>query len=155
MSIQVKLKDIIEEVEVQMEDSRSLLNIKTGEIVIVTSEDLVAAEDQEPFDHLPEWERENRKIAIDVMENFENYVELPTKYNLNEYKIMEDFCLSVSDSRMQDSLLKAIRGKGAFRRFKDKIVSFDIEDQWYSYQNERFKQIVIKWCQNNQLNYIE
>jgi hypothetical protein len=123
--------------------------------VIVTSEELVAAEDQEPFDHLSEWERENRKIAIDVMENFGNYIELPIKYDLNEYKIMEDFCLSVSDSRMQDSLLKAIRGKGAFRRFKDKIVTFDIEDQWYSYQNERFKQIVIKWCGNNQLNYIE
>jgi hypothetical protein len=35
MSIQVKLKDIIEEMEVQFEESRSLLNIKTGEIVIV------------------------------------------------------------------------------------------------------------------------
>lgn len=151
MSIQVKLKDIIEEMEVQMEESRSLLNIKTGEIVLVTSEDLRAVEDEEPFEHLPEWERENRIIAIDVVENFENYIELPTKYEVNEYEIMEDFCLN----RKQDSLLMEIRRKGAFRRFKDKIVEFEIEDQWYSYRHERFKQVAIKWCQNNNVNYIE
>jgi hypothetical protein len=46
MSIQVKLKDIIEEMEIQFEESRSLLNITTGEIVLVTSEDLRAAEDE-------------------------------------------------------------------------------------------------------------
>ena len=155
MSIQVKLKDIIEEMDVQMEESRSLLNIKTGEIVLVTSEHLQAVEDEQPFDHLPEWEREIRKIAIDVVENFDKYIDFPTKYEVNEYEIMEDFCLTVSDQQKQDSLLMEIRRKGAFRRFKDKILVFEIEDQWYSYRHERFKQIAIEWCQNNNVNYIE
>ena len=44
MNIRVKLKDIIEEMEILFEESRSLLNMKTGEIVLVTSEDLRAAE---------------------------------------------------------------------------------------------------------------
>jgi hypothetical protein len=57
-------------------------------------------------------------IAIDVVENFEYYLELPNKYDVNEYEIMEEFCLTVSDQRKQDSLLRAIKGKGAFRRFK-------------------------------------
>jgi hypothetical protein len=155
MSIKVRLKDIVDELEIQSEESRSLLNIKTGEILIVTSEDLRAAEDEEPFDHLPEWEQENRIVIIDVVENFENYIELPTKYEVNEYDIMEDFCLTVSDPRKQDSLLRAIRGKGAFRRFKDKIIDFEIEDQWYSYRDERFKQIAIEWCKDNNISYIE
>ncbi|MDQ6597989.1 UPF0158 family protein [Bacillus salipaludis] len=155
MSIQVKLKDIIEEMEIQFEESRSLLNIKTGEFVLVTSEDLRAAEDEKPFDHLPEWEQENRIIAIDVVENFENYLELPTKYEVNEYEIMENFCLTVSDQRKKESLLMAIKGKGAFRRFKDKIIDFEIEDEWYSYRGECFKQIAIEWCQENKINFIE
>lgn len=155
MNIQVSLKDIIEEMEVQFEESRSLLNIKTGEIIIVTSEDLRAAEDEEPFDHLPEWEQENRMNAIDVVENFENYIELPTKYAVNEYEIMENFSLKVRDQRMQESLLRVIKGKGAFRRFKDKIIDFEIEDQWYSYRDECFKQIAIEWCQENNINFIE
>ncbi|EPD53260.1 hypothetical protein HMPREF1210_00991 [Paenisporosarcina sp. HGH0030] len=155
MNIQVSLKDIIEEMEVQFEESRSLLNINTGEIIIVTSEDLRAAEDEEPFDHLPEWEQENRMNAIDVVKNFENYIELPTKYAVNEYEIMENFSLKVRDQRMQESLLRAIKGKGAFRRFKDKIIDFEIEDQWYSYRDECFKQIAIEWCQENKINFIE
>lgn len=155
MNLQVKLKDIIEEMEIQFEESRSLLNIKTGEIVIVSSDELRAVEDEKPFDHLPEWEKENRMITIDVVENYENYIELPTKYDVNEYEIMEDFCLTVSDQRKQDSLLRVIRGKGAFRRFKDKIIDFEIENQWYSYRDECFKQIAIEWCKDNNINYIE
>nr|WP_251009450.1 UPF0158 family protein [Bacillus sp. ISL-39] len=141
--------------EVQFEESRSLLNIKTGVIVLVTSEDLRAAEDEEPFDHLPEWEQENRRIAMDVVENFENYIELPTKWERHEYQIMENLCLTVSDQRKQESLLRAIRGKGAFRRFKDKILDFDMEEQWFSYRDECFKQIAIDWCQENKINYTE
>ena len=155
MSIQIKLKDIIEEMEIQFEESRSLLNITTGEIVLVTSEDLRTVEDEKPFDHLPEWEQENRIIAIDVVENFKNYIELPTKYEVNEYEIMENFCLTVIDQRKRESLLRAIRGKGAFRRFKDEIIDFEMEEQWYSYREECFKQVAIEWCQENKINYIE
>ncbi|TQR15631.1 UPF0158 family protein [Psychrobacillus soli] len=92
---------------------------------------------------------------MDVVENFENYIELPTKHEVNEYEIMEDFCLAVKDQQKKDSLLLEISRKGAFRRFKDKIVEFEIADQWYLYRHERFKQIAIKWCQNNNVNYIE
>ena len=154
MNIQVKLKDIIQEIEIQFEESRSFLNIKTGEIMLVTSEDLRAAEDEKPFEHLPEWEQENRMTAIDVVENFENYIELPSKYEVNEYEMMENFCLTVSDQRKQESLLRAIKGKGAFGRFKDKIIDFEIENQWYSYRDECFKQIAIEWCQENKINFI-
>ena len=89
MTVQVKLKDIIEEMEIQFDESQSFLNINTGEIFFVTSNDLRAAEDDEPFNHLPDWQQENLRIANDVVENFENYIELPTKYDVNEYEMME------------------------------------------------------------------
>ncbi|KAB2331590.1 hypothetical protein F7731_18635 [Cytobacillus depressus] len=155
MNIQVKLQAIIGEMEIQFEESRTFLSIKTGEIIVVTSDDFRAAEDEEPFDHLPDWEQEDRKVANDVVENFENYKELPTKYELNEYEMLEDFCLTVSDQRKQDILLNVIKGKGAFRRFKDKIIDFEIEDKWYSYRDERFKQIAIEWCLDNNINFSE
>lgn len=60
-----------------------------------------------------------------------------------------------NDQRKQDSLLREIKGKRAFRRFKEKIIDYEIEDQWYSYRDERFKQIAIKWCKDNDINYIE
>jgi hypothetical protein len=155
VSIQVKLKDIMEEMEIQVEESRALLNIQTGEIVVVTSDDLRAAEDEKPFEHLPQWEQENRRIANEVVENFEQYIELPTQYDVNEYEIMEEFCLSANEQRKQEALLRAIKGKGAFRRFKDKIIDFEMEEQWYSYREECFKQIAVKWCHKNNIKYVE
>ncbi|WP_251028599.1 UPF0158 family protein [Bacillus sp. ISL-18] len=155
ISVQVKLRDIIEEMELQFEESHSFLNNKTGEIVLISCEDLSAAEDEEPFEDLPEWEQENRLVANDVVENFDNYIELPTKYEVNEYEIMENFCLSVSDDRKQESLLRAIKGKGAFRRFKDKIIDLDMEEQWYLFRDDCFKQIAIQWCQEHKINFIE
>ena len=119
MNIQVKLQAIIEEMEIQFEESRTFLNIKTGEIIVVTSDDLTA-EDEESIDHLPDWEQEDRKVANDVVENFENYKELPTKYELNEYEMMEDFCLTVSDQRKQDILLSLLKGKGVLGGLRTK-----------------------------------
>lgn len=154
MDIQVKLTNIIEEMEMQFDELRTFLNSVTGEIVSVRLDDLNAAEAETSFDHLPEWQQEDMIIAIDVVENFENYIELPIKDEINEYDIMEDFCLTISDQRKQDSFLRAIRGKGAFRRFKDTIIELGIENQWYAYRGEQFKQIAIEWCQDNHINYI-
>jgi hypothetical protein len=155
MSIPVKLNNIIEEMDIPFEGSFSFLNRKTGEFIFLTSEDLDAAEDEEPIDDLPEWQQENRMAALAVVENEEDYIELPTKFDLNEYEIMESFCLTVSDQRKQESLFKAIKGKGAFRRFKDKVIDFGIEKQWYSYRNEWFKEIAIEWCLENKIDYVE
>lgn len=155
MDIQVKLTNIIEEMEMQFDELRTFLNSITGEIVSVRLDDLNAAEAETSFDHLPEWQQEDMIIAIDVVENFENYIELPTKDEINEYDIMEDFCLAISDQRKQDTLLRSIRGKGAYRRFKDTIIELDIENEWYAYRGEQFKQIAIEWCQDNHINYIE
>lgn len=155
MSFPIKIQSIIEELEMQFEESQTFLNKNTGEIVFVKLEDLRAAEDEEPFDHLPDWEQEDRKIAIDVVENFEDYLGLPTKYEVNEYEIMEEYCLSVSDQVIRNKLLGAINGKGAFRRFKEKIIDFGIEENWYSFRNNRFKEIAINWCKDNSIDFIE
>lgn len=155
MNITIKLKDLMDELEGYSEESQSFLNIKTGEFVFVTLEDMRAAEDEEPFNHLYEWQQESRMIAIDVVDHFENYKELPTRYEINEYEMMENFCLTVSHQRKQDDLLRAIRGKGAFRRFKETIIEFDLVDQWYTYREECYRQVAIQWCEKNQINYID
>jgi hypothetical protein len=155
MSVQVKLQDIIEGMEIQVEGTRTFLNINTGEVISVSEDDLRAAEDEKPLDHLPDWQQEDLKIAYDVVENFEDYEELPTKFEINEYEMMEDFCLTIRNESNQEVLLNSIKGKGAFRRLKDNVIRLGMEEQWYSYREERYKQIAIEWCQDNNLCYVE
>ncbi|WP_241993815.1 UPF0158 family protein [Mesobacillus foraminis] len=51
--------------------------------------------------------------------------------------------------------MRAIRGKGAFRRFNDNIINFQLEEQWYSFRERCFRQIAISWCKENQIDYME
>lgn len=73
---------------------------------------------------------------------------------MNEYQIMENFFLIVGDQRKQEALSRAIKGKAAFRRFKDKIIDCGMEDQWHSYREECFKEIAIEWCRGKK-DFIE
>jgi hypothetical protein len=59
---------------------------------------------------------------------------------------MEHFCISVESDAQQDELLRAIRGRGAFRCFRDTIYNLDIRDAWYSYRNDALKKsLLIFW----------
>jgi hypothetical protein len=72
-----------------------------------------------------------------------------------EYEMMEDFCLTIRNEKNQEIILSSIKGKGAFRRFKDNVIRLGVEEQWYSYRKERYKQVAIEWCQDNNIDYIE
>ena len=52
--MRVKLEDIVEGMEMQSDDNRSFLNLDTGEIVHVSHEALLIAEDSEDYEHLSE-----------------------------------------------------------------------------------------------------
>jgi len=77
----------------------------------------------------------------------------PTQYEINEYKMMEDFAETIEDVRLKNQLYIALNGSGAFRRFKDTCINFDIINDWYSFKNERYKKIAIEWCEKNNIEY--
>jgi hypothetical protein len=153
----VKLQDIIDGMLIQFDENYTYLNLKTCEVISVSKDDLRTAEEEEDelIDDLPDWQQESLKVAFDVIENFEDYKELPNKFEINEYDMMENFCYSLDNQRRKDTLLDAIRGKGAFRRFKDKISDLGIGEKWYTYRDQSYKQIAIDWCRENDLEYEE
>jgi len=155
MGVPVNLRDIIAAIEFQMEESSSYLNVKTGAVVTVTDEDFGAAEDQGDLDGYPTWQQENIKTAQEILAHEESFIELPTKYDIHEYEIMEKFVLSLTNKTISDALYRAIKGKGAFRRFKDGIIRFDIEDDWYKYREAAIRQVAIDWCEHNQIEFLD
>ena len=148
MTTQIKLKDIIDEMELQSEVHSTYLNKKTGEIVMVSEEHFRAAEDNDDLDDYAEWEQDAIKQAGDILE-FEDYIALPSKFEIHEYSIMEKFCLSLYDEELKRKMYHSIKGKGAFRRFKDNIFRYGIEKKWYAYKREAFREIAIDWCEQN------
>ncbi len=143
----VKLSAIIEGMDFQSDEGRSYLNTATGEVVSITDEELRAAEHDAPLEDFPEWQHDAIRIARDIVEA-DHYVPLPDRFEINEYRIMERFCLSVDDEDMRDDLCDAIRGRGAFRRFK-------IAEAWYRYRDEALREIAVAWCEEHSIPYTE
>jgi hypothetical protein len=153
MAIRVKLDDIIEGLELQSDERYAFLDKRTGEVVSISDEEMQAAEDDEPIEDFPDWQQDLVRIAKEIVDETGDYIDLPTKFDIDEYSIMEKFCLSLDDSEMSDDLYSAIKGSGAFRRFKDAINEYDIADDWYKYRNDALKEIAIEWCQENDIEF--
>ncbi|MGN0168236.1 MAG: UPF0158 family protein, partial [Acetatifactor sp.] len=85
----------------------------------------------------------------------DRFIRLPDKYEIHEYSIMEDFIESLPEGKHQNQLYRAIQGRGAFRRFKDSVNRMGIANSWYDFQENAYKEIAIRWCNENEYEYEE
>ena len=89
----------------------------------------------------------------EIDELFEESIILPTQYEINEYQIMVDFIDKIDNLEIKENLHRLIKGKGAFRRFKDYCFEASIIQNWYKFKEKRYKEIAIEWCKQNELEY--
>lgn len=89
----------------------------------------------------------------EIDELFEKSIILPTKYEINEYQIMVGFIDTIDNEKLKIELQTLIQGKGAFRRFKDYCFESNIIQDWYKYKEQKYKEIAIEWCKQNELEY--
>lgn len=97
------------------------------------------------------WDEEDKEMAELMDMEWDRFIRLPEKYEIHEYRIMEDFIDELNDQKLQMELYRAIQGRGAFRRFKDKIRYSGIEQQWYDYQNNAYREFALRWCKENNI----
>lgn len=66
---------------------------------------------------------------------------------------MVDFAAGVSDDRAGQRLGRAIRGKGAFRRFKDERYEEypDLVPVWHAFRDARAKRRAVQWLLDQEL----
>ena len=59
---------------------------------------------------------------------------------------MQAFIETVSSQWLQERLWTAIRGRGAFRRFKDVLAGAPAErERWFAFKGDRLRQRVLAW----------
>lgn len=101
-------------------------------------------------------ERAHLKRFEDIKEGFvEDYIPLPGQYDINEYRIMEEFIYELPVGKNQDVLARTIQGRGAFRRFKDKLYDLNLEKQWYQYREEAYEKIARQWSERHKIDIVE
>jgi len=151
MPATVELKDIVDVLEMQFDETPSFLDLDTGEVHTVSRDLLHEAEeagDEEP-DTLDgqddEWEVAKRIVRMD------RFRKLPTKFDVHEWSIMEEFSNSVESAKIREDLLFAIHGAGAFRNFKHNVRRRGIESAWFAFRTEALREIAIDWCEEHDI----
>ena len=105
----------------------SYLHLATGEVLRVV--DGVA----DPQMHV--------RISSDA-----NYLRVDPVSSREQYRWMERFIPMVDDLDLRAKLAQAIDGKGAFRRFKDVLMSFNTDrERWFLFRSERLRTFMEAW----------
>jgi len=154
--MKVKIADIVEAFQMQNDEINYYVNAETGEVIFIQDDYMRMAEDKVDMDDLQDWEQEQVNDAIAVTEGLDStFFALPTQRELNEYRIMVDFIDEVKNPAAAEDLAGAIKGKSAFRRFKEGVHRWDIEQDWYKFRDDAFAAAAIAWCDENELPYDE
>jgi hypothetical protein len=85
-----------------------------------------------------------------------NYLRIEPVSSREQYRWMERFIPMVEDDELQDKLGQAIDGKGAFRRFKDVLMSYGPErERWFAFRSERLRIFMEAWLSAHALSPVK
>jgi hypothetical protein len=75
-----------------------------------------------------------------------NYLRVDPVSSREQYRWMERFIPLVEDMELRAKLAQAIDGKGAFRRFKDVLMSYSADrEKWFLFRSERLRTFMEAW----------
>lgn len=154
MALPVNLQAVVDEMDMAGGEMAVYVNRKTGELITLSDEETSYAEDYVVSRFVPEWQKEMVDRAKQVLAG-DDYIALPDRFEIHEYSIMERFCFSVCDEQVQNALLQAITGRGAFRRFKDRIIEEGVQEDWFAFRDEAHKEIASDFLESQGIPFID
>jgi hypothetical protein len=143
MGTTVSMDDVVDALEMAADEMSSYVNAATGQVITVDHEDLRLAE-EEPDPDLPDWQQEAVAEAKQVLDS-EDWLELPSKFDIHEWEMMDRFATSLSRESARGELRSAIRGNGAFHNFKGAIRRLGVEEAWFAYKKEALEGLAREW----------
>ena len=140
--MKVKLEEVLEALDFANDETQYYYDVENEKIIMV-------------FDGMVDGE-DDRELIEEIEDGFvEDYIPLPGQYEIHEYRIMEEFIYDLGDGKQQEILAGAIRGRGAFRRFKDRLYDLNLQQKWYDYRDSAYERIAREWCEKYNLEVVE
>jgi hypothetical protein len=88
--------------------------------------------------------------------NDNRYLRIDPVSSREQYRWMERFIATVEEEELRRRLNVAIDGKGAFRRFKDALMSHPVDrERWFAFRSERLRSCMESWLTAHGIQSIE
>jgi hypothetical protein len=83
-----------------------------------------------------------------AVEDPNRYLVIPEEESREGYRDMEAFIDALGDCELARLLAVAIRGRGAFRRFKDVLAAHPAErERWFAFRDGRLRARILDWLE--------
>jgi hypothetical protein len=153
--------------ELSSYETNAYLNTETGAVVFV--EDYISHQleelltDEETLEAAlatiqaqPDLDYSTRTQLMDVArvewEFGGRYAAIPKQDSRVGYRDMEEFIWALDDDHLREVLEAAIRGRGAFRRFKDALYRHpQAEAEWFAFRDARERNRMIEWLASHDI----
>ena len=135
----IPIKVIVDAIEETMDGWEQFNNIVTGEVESVPDYD-------NDYVGMGEFGETAEKI-----EESDDYIRLPSQYELHEYNIMEWF----AEEKGNTVLMQALHGRQPYRTFKDRRIDLNLDQEYYAFRTKACGEIAREWCRENGIPYIE
>lgn len=135
--VTVFVEDIATALDESFNDWQQFLNIQTGEIEVLSNDRLLDTDEE----------------LAKKIDTSNDYIKLPSQYDVNQYQIMENFADNVNDVRIAKKLWIALNGRKPFRHFKDTINYLGIAQDYYKFRFQAYLDIAVEWCEDNKIPY--
>ena len=136
----IKLSTLAEAMDSVLEEATQEYDKATGEIHFI-------------YDGMVDGEI-NQELEEYICES-DDFIALPEKYEINDYEIMREFIYTLPNGNLQDKLINAISGRGAFRRFREVLDDYGKTEKWYAYKEAAYEQIAREWAERHDIEIIE
>ncbi len=154
----VRISDLIEALEFDSDEDGNWVNLQNGSVVRLAHSLISAVEegDEAALESMADWEKEEVEDARAIVgDSGERFVVAPSKLDFHEYRQMERFIGTVADAGAAEQLWRAVKGKGAFRYFKDTASRLGLLQQWYHYRDNAMKEFVRDWAEAQQIPVVD
>lgn len=86
----------------------------------------------------------------------QRYLRIDPVSSREQYRWMERFIATVEEDSLRRRLNVAIDGKGAFRRFKDALMSNPVDrERWFAFRSERLRACMESWLTAHGIQPVE
>lgn len=143
----VKLSELIRGIDLSLKALWVYLNRETGEIHVLLPEHFDAADrlDLLPIGVNPDV-RKAKEILTDAV-----YIRVPTRIEVNEYRMMRLFADSVGNPKKEEELKRSLQSGLVDGRWDNLILGLGLTEDWTLFRKQLLRRVALNWGQLNNI----
>jgi hypothetical protein len=147
MRTAVKIDDLTDALSLASPESTAWLDRETGRVWIIENHVMAVAEgDSINAEESSNWHADELAAARALLNAPGRGIKLPTAFDFHEYRHLERFIGTLPANSAADQLWRAIKGRGAFRQFKDTARRLGVLDAWHAYRDQALRRLMLDWA---------